>query len=151
MRLEQILIEYSQENNLDHTLKIDQDNKCMMTVNEINTVVFERALARNGYYIYAAIGRIPPEREAEIAILALESNLFGLETGLSQLGYAKDQRLLVLFTYLEEENVDYENFKKVFKNFTDHLLHWNEKFASILKAETAHIPQSNDKKNILFA
>lgn len=156
MRLEQILSEYSKDNSIVPEFQLNEEGKCFIGINDKETVAFEHALGRNGYYCYAAIGKVPLEKEKEVFLVALEGNLFGLETGLAHIGYAKTERLLVLFQYFEEDNVNYEQFKQQFKEFTDYLLHWDQKFKGILEEPTDKTPlnipsQKEGSKTIFFA
>ncbi|QLH36712.1 MAG: type III secretion system chaperone [Parachlamydiaceae bacterium] len=134
MDLEDILIEYGKSMNLGK-LQLDSSGVCTILIND-NLISFEKTLDKEGFYLYASIGSLPPDRELSISLMALEANLFGKETGHANIGYEEQSRTLVLFEYFHESSLDYGLFMQRFNEFAQYLFYWITKLESV-----EHLPQ----------
>ena len=132
MKLEHLLQEFGKKKELGK-LELAPSGKCKVVVNNKLVVSFEKSLDGKGFFIYAVVTQIPPEREKELSLMALGGNLFRKETGDASLGYLPQSRSLVLFKYLEEANIDYPGFDNKFEKFLQYLAYWKNK----VEVETA--------------
>lgn len=126
MKLEDILLEHGKKKGLGK-LELDNSGVCRMLVNETCVVTFEKSLNGKGFYMYASVGSVTPEREKELGLMALGGNLFGRETGQANLGYLPKSRSLVLFEYLDEDSTYYAIFEQKFEQFVQYLAYWINK------------------------
>lgn len=129
MKLEAILEQYSAKKNLGK-LAFDSSGICRVIINENSIVTFEKSLDGQGFYAYAPVGKIPPETEREVCLMALWGNLFGRETGQAILGYLPNTKTLVLFEYFDEGTTTYAEFERKFDMFVGYLAYWMNKIAS---------------------
>ena len=106
---------------------------------------------------------MPVEKEKELSVMALIGNLFGNETGKANIGYAPNNRSLVLFEYFEEEYTDFSSYYLKFEEFVGYLTYWINKLekSSVPAAATSskelsftkhvHDLPSHRNMNIFFA
>lgn len=144
MNLEYILQEFGKKNGLGQ-LQLKASGKCSVVVNNHLVVTFESSLVDQGFFIYSVISEVPIEREKELYLIALKGNLFHKETGGGSIGYHESSNSLILFFYLEEEEIKYSVFEKKFENFISHLVYWKNKIASP-DNENRDTPKDDDLK-----
>lgn len=137
MDLESILKEYGKSMHVDK-LQLDKSGLCTILINDNFLVTFEKSLDREGFYVYAKIGNLSPSNEKEVALMVLEGNLFGKETGQANIGYVNPSRTLVLFEYFDKNFTDYVHFSQRFNDFLQHLFYWIVKLES--SAQLTHQP-----------
>lgn len=126
MKLKDLLIEYGRKKGLGK-IELEDSGICRVLVNDSSVVTFEMSLDGQGFYIYAIVTSIPPEKERELGIMALKGNLFGRETGQANLGFLPQSRSLVLSHYFEEYSTDYPLFERKFEEFMQYLTYWMNK------------------------
>lgn len=129
MKLEDLLSEYGTKKGIGK-FELNETGICRFIVNETTVVSFEKSLDGKGFYIYAVVCTVPPEREKEIAVMALSGNLFRRETGEANLGYIPSSNTLVLFEYVEEYATTFPLFEKKFHEFTQYLAYWIAKIGT---------------------
>lgn len=137
MLLENIIESYKKHYHLDE-LKLDSSGQCNLVINDDLIVTIERSIDEVGFFVYGAIGTIAVGDEQKVALMALQGNLFGKETGRSSIGYVEQTRTLVLFDYFELEKVRFNDFLIRFDHFIEHLYYWKMKM---------QLPQENKTDN----
>lgn len=151
MDLEGILLEYGALMNLGK-LRLDSSGICTLLIEDHYLVSFEKSLHHEGFYVYSSIGHIPSGKEKDLALMALEGNLFGKETGRANIGYVSQSRTLVIFEYFDHETTDFAIFLQRFKDFLQHLFYWIVKLESAdefpsLSSDTL----SQERPNVFYA
>lgn len=155
MNLEGILLEYGKSKNIGR-LRLDSTGVCNILVNDEQIVTFEKSLDREGFFVYSAIGIIPPGEEKELALSILQANLFGKETGHANIGYVEQTRTLVLFEYFDENGLEYSRFHQRFNKYIQYLFYWLVKLKAdeslSNKPQSIDVPfdQMNDKDKKIF-
>jgi len=145
MGLENLLLEHGKKHGLGKLI-LDENNICRLLVNDSLLVSLEKSLDGKGFFLYATIGSIPAGREKEVALEALDGNLFGKETGYARIGYDSTSNNLVLFQYFEEATTDYPIFSEKFEEFAQYMVYW------LHKLEIAEAPPETElslKKHVL--
>lgn len=130
MKLEDILKEYSRDKNIP-LLSLDNEGICRILLNEITLINFEKSENHQSFYIYTTIGFVPQANESRISMQAIRGNLFGKETGRASIGYDPKSHLLVLFMYIEENNINYSNFLHLLEEFASYAIYWLKKVEAI--------------------
>lgn len=158
MKLEDLLEQYSKRKKIEHA-GLDEAGLCRLVINESLIVALEKSLDGRGFYLYSSVGKVPPEREREISLMALKGNLFGRETGQASLGYLPTKGVLVLFEFLEEACTDLPIFERKIDQFAAYTAYWINKLEQKKAPELdeislqKHVFDLQDHKNmkIFFA
>lgn len=122
MKLDELVESYSRDQGL---VKPDATNGIYrFTINNSVVIALEGSTDQKGFFLYSVIGSLPPGRESEIALKALNGNLFGKETGKGSIGYDPVTNSLVLYEYFSEYHTDLDSFKLSFRSFVQYLVYW---------------------------
>lgn len=150
MDLEDILLEYGKSKQLG-LLKLDSTGLCNILINDNQIVTFEKSLDREGFYVYSPIGTIPVGEEKELALMVLQGNLFGKETGQANIGYVEQTRTLVLFEYFDNYGLDFSHFNHRFNKYIQYLFYWLVKLKAVEtvpeQMEEFDLPHDMDNKD----
>ena len=128
-QLNNLLNAYARENGLGKFTPSKQGTYRLSFKN--NLVVHVDSLGNNGtVLLYAEIGSLPGEAQAEVCQSLLKANFPGYETRHNTLAINKQQNSVMLLRPLSshEYDMDMAAFKKLLNDFTSALSEWRQKF-----------------------
>lgn len=104
------------------------DNAVLVTLTDGNEIYFEYIEENDELYMFGHVASIPEERFGRYALLLLEANLFGKDTGGSAvLAYDREECRVVIWDRLSLTSVTSTELQNRFSYLYLSKLHWTNK------------------------
>lgn len=134
MTLKELLIQWNRKPNAPK-ISVDSNGIYTVPIKDRYYLSFEESIDTKGFYIYSVVAKMNPEENLAWAVQALESNLFGKETGKNSLGFDSNTRALILFKYLSYNEINSQLFNDHIEEFIAYRNYWEKKIQQLTKGQ----------------